>query len=130
MVDALKRQVGGSHYTDMKYQPMELCEDLMLYPAFVHVTKYLTRNKGDRKINLEKALHCIVIEYEYLTEQHELPKVEKISFMDEEYLKSFCGQFENASQYFNILNALLSKDYAKTIVLMQNLLQSPTWEQI
>lgn len=61
---ALETQVDGSHYVSMKMQPIELTYALNASPAFCKLAKYLTRDKGDKLTNLQKALHCIKLEQE------------------------------------------------------------------
>lgn len=55
-------QIDGSHYTSMKMQPVELAYKVYGTPCFCKLAKYLTREKGDKLINLQKALHCIELE--------------------------------------------------------------------
>lgn len=57
-------QKDGTHYTDMKLQPVQLAEMLGSTPEYCKVAKYLTRDKNDKFINLEKACHCIGLEEE------------------------------------------------------------------
>lgn len=59
---ALDTQVDGTHYTDMKMQPLELSYILNASPCFCKLAKYLTRVKGDKLVNLQKAKHCIELE--------------------------------------------------------------------
>ena len=61
---ALETQHGGNHYKTMKLQPVELGYKIGATPCFVKLAKYLTRNKNDKKENLEKAFHCICLEQE------------------------------------------------------------------
>lgn len=61
---ALETQQGGNHYKTMKLQPVELGYKIGATPCFVKLAKYLTRNKNDKKENLEKAFHCICLEQE------------------------------------------------------------------
>lgn len=58
----LGTQAGGTHYLEMKMQPVELAYPLGGTPCFTKLAKYLTRNKGERIVNLEKALHVIDLE--------------------------------------------------------------------
>ena len=60
--DALSQQVDGSHYKGCKLQPMELAYKLGESPAFLKVAKYLIRDKGDKIINLKKAIHIAQID--------------------------------------------------------------------
>lgn len=61
---ALETQCDGNHYKTMKLQPIELAYKLGGTPAFCKLAKYLTREKNDKKINLQKAYHCICLEQE------------------------------------------------------------------
>lgn len=61
---ALETQQGGNHYKTMRLQPVELGYKIGATPCFVKLAKYLTRNKNDKKENLEKAFHCICLEQE------------------------------------------------------------------
>ena len=58
----LGNQVDGTHYTAMKMQPVELAYKLYATPCFCKLAKYLTRDKGDKLTNLNKARHCIELE--------------------------------------------------------------------
>lgn len=64
MSDALKTQVDGDHYKKQKIQPIELAYLIGGTPCFTKLAKYMTRDKGDRNINLDKAIHCVSIEKE------------------------------------------------------------------
>lgn len=68
--DALKTQVGGSHYKDFKIQPIEFCMMNGLNACQSKVIKYVTRKKGDLKKKLEdidKAIHVLGIYKELLS---------------------------------------------------------------
>ena len=51
-MSALDTQIDGGHYKDVKIQPIELAYKLGASPAFCKLAKYLSRDKGDKKINL------------------------------------------------------------------------------
>lgn len=59
---ALDIQIDGQHYKNQKIQPIELAYKLGGTPAFCKLAKYLTREKNDKKVNLQKAFHCICLE--------------------------------------------------------------------
>ena len=59
---ALEVQIDGQHYKNQKIQPIELAYKLGGTPAFCKLAKYLTREKNDKKVNLQKAYHCICLE--------------------------------------------------------------------
>ena len=63
-MSALNTQVDGDHYKDQKIQPIELAYMLGETPAFTKLAKYLTRDKNDKLVNIDKALHCISLEEE------------------------------------------------------------------
>ena len=53
-------QVAGSHYTDLKIQPMEYALANNLGPCEYLAIKYLSRQKGEnRVVDLRKAIHSI-----------------------------------------------------------------------
>jgi len=59
---ALEVQIDGQHYKNQKIQPIELAYKLGGTPAFCKLAKYLTREKNDKKVNLQKAYHWICLE--------------------------------------------------------------------
>ena len=61
-LDALEVQIDGQHYKSQPIQPVELAYYVNGTPCFCKLAKYLTRDKGDKLINLQKALHCITLE--------------------------------------------------------------------
>ena len=57
-MSAFDKQVDGNHYKNQVVQPFELAYLVAGGDAgFCKFVKYLTRDKGDRKVNLEKAIH-------------------------------------------------------------------------
>jgi len=67
---ALESQVGGDHYTDMKLQPLEKTYLQYGYEGVKHslytkVDKYLTRDKGTDRVDIEKAIHCLQLQLEF-----------------------------------------------------------------
>ena len=61
-LDALEVQIDGHHYKDQPIQPVELAYYVNGTPCFCKLAKYLTRDKGDKLVNIQKALHCIALE--------------------------------------------------------------------
>lgn len=108
MSNALEQQVGGSHYKDMKMQPAELAYKVGGSPMFCKLAKYLTREKGDRNMNLEKALHCIALENEMIDLRCQNYKVYVTGYKSEE-IKEFCNQFEpmDGAFYNDILTKMI-----------------------
>jgi hypothetical protein len=114
---ALETQIGGSHYKKFEYQPIEFFMDNNFNAALTYAMKYVSRYPNKNPDNLDKALHCIDLFYEWtyakLKANDTYPVI--IPFFDEIY--RFTSQFEPV-----ISNALLSivacnTDYFRTIPL-------------
>ena len=71
-----KKQVGGTHYKDMKIQPSEFINENKLLFAEGNAIKYICRHasKGEIK-DLEKAKHYIdmIIDRDYNAQTKPLP---------------------------------------------------------
>ena len=66
---ALNTQVAGDHYKKQGLQPFEITFANFGYKGvqaavYTKVNKYLTREKGDHRENVEKAIHCLQIQLE------------------------------------------------------------------
>jgi len=71
--NALDSQVGGDHYKHTTLQPFEITFANFGYvgvaaSAYTKVNKYLIRDKGDHKENIEKAIHVLQIQLEFLAQ--------------------------------------------------------------
>ena len=79
-MSAYKKQIGGSHYKDMKIQPSKFINDNKLQFAEGNAIKYICRHthKGGKE-DLEKAKHYIdmIIERDYLETKSENPMEKK-----------------------------------------------------
>ena len=67
MIKALDKQVAGDHYKSLALQPFEITFANFGYEGvraavYTKVNKYLTREKGVHRENLEKAIHCLEIQ--------------------------------------------------------------------
>ena len=63
---AFATQIAGSHYTDLKIQPLELTYANFGYAGlksaiYTKINKYMTRNKDNEVEQLKKARHCLDI---------------------------------------------------------------------
>ena len=68
-----KKQVGGSHYSDLSIQPTEYIQKNNLTFIEGNIIKYVTRHRHkNKKEDLLKALHYLqqLIEYEYPEKKH------------------------------------------------------------
>ena len=67
-MSALEEQAGGSHYKNMKIQPIEYCMANNLNACESFVVKYVSRHRSKNgKEDIEKAIHCLelLLELEY-----------------------------------------------------------------
>lgn len=72
-MEASKMQVDGTHYTDMPMQPIELTYLIGGTPCFCKLAKYGSRIKhSDRTIDLNKAIHCIRLEQEFVSKNEKI----------------------------------------------------------
>ena len=63
---ATENQVGGSHYTELGLQPLEMTYANFGYSGlkasiYTKVNKYLLRDKDSEVEDIEKAIHCLEI---------------------------------------------------------------------
>ena len=68
MSDVYKKQIGGTHYKDMKIQPSKFINDNKLLFAEGNAIKYICRHAAKGEVqDLEKAKHYIdmIIERDY-----------------------------------------------------------------
>lgn len=114
---ALETQIGGNHYKKYEYQPIEFFMDNNFNAALTYAMKYVSRYPDKNPDDLDKALHCIDLFYEWafakLKASDAYPVI--IPFFDEIY--RFTSQFEPI-----ISNALLAivacnTDYFRAIPL-------------
>ncbi len=111
---ALESQVGGSHYKTLTIQPVQLAYSIGGSPCFCKLTKYITRDKGDRKENLAKALHVIELENELIDYRIKLYPCPELIY-DEPEITRFAAQFGDLSEsYQYILNNFFLGFYAKS----------------
>ena len=79
---ALDVQVGGSHYKDMRIQPIEFAMMNGLNACQALTLRYLTRGKGGTSKVIEereKAIHCIQLEIDFIKADLALPREERIA---------------------------------------------------
>jgi len=57
--EARDTQVGGDHYSSFQIQPWDIIDEYELGFYEGNVLKYLLRDKGDRREDLEKCKHYI-----------------------------------------------------------------------
>ena len=68
---ATEKQVGGDHYKKYSYQPIEFICDMNLNFIQGNIIKYIARDKGNRKEDLEKIIHYCELAQEFeVTNDH------------------------------------------------------------
>jgi hypothetical protein len=70
LMSAIESQVDGDHYTKQGIQPLEATFANFGYEGlqaavYTKVNKYLTRQKGTHRIDLNKAIHVLQMQLEY-----------------------------------------------------------------
>ena len=118
-MSALDVQIDGQHYKNVKIQPIELAYTLGASPAFCKLAKYLSREKGDKKINLQKARHCIQLELDLLN----LNMYDRSSEGAYDYnfnsaqklLTDFSEQFTTSTNFYNALD-MMYQGYRETAI--------------
>jgi hypothetical protein len=57
--EAAARQVGGNHYVKYKIQPLDIIDEYGLDFYLGNVLKYILREKGSKKEDIDKAIHYL-----------------------------------------------------------------------
>ena len=55
----MEKQVGGTHYKNYNFQVWDIVDEYGLNYYEGNALKYLLRRKGDRKEDLQKAIHYL-----------------------------------------------------------------------
>lgn len=123
---ALDVQIDGQHYKNQKIQPIELAYMIGGTPAFCKLAKYLTREKNDKKINLQKAYHCICLEEElaeytkyYINDHEDFYNYYDQSWSVDEMINSFSDNvfIQNALAAMYDRNYKVAKENVKCYAL-------------
>lgn len=111
---ALNVQIDGTHYKNQKIQPIELAYILGGTPAFCKLAKYLTREKNDKKVNLQKAYHCVCLEedlQQWAQYHYKYEQIDKQIITDNETL---IIEFSNGSvEIEQALSEMFYRNYSK-----------------
>lgn len=121
--DAVKTQVGGSHYTRLKYQPVELFAKVRCNPFQANIIKYTTRYKyKDGGKDIKKAKHYAALAI-HLLKQPLNPYADwKLSDFEEKELFKFCEANEFSPMQTQIVMSAMKGDYDCSSVGCSNLL--------
>lgn len=62
IMDMSQEQVGGTHYKNMRIQPLDYAEDNELTPTEFSIVKYVTRHRHKGELeDLKKAAHYLKV---------------------------------------------------------------------
>lgn len=126
----MKKQVGGNHYKNMKYQTAEFGFDVGLQSLGTQIAKYLTRDKGLKLQNLEKAYHCIELDQKFDLNKHFKVIGEfalDVYMEDDEYLlEKYFSQFEDGQKLKSIMRQYMKANYSQAKGLLRKYINSLT----
>lgn len=112
---ATDNQVDGTHYNKLKIQPLMLAYQLNASPCFCKLAKYISRDKDNKLVQLEKAKHVIELERELINEDSLYGSIELhydlINIEHVEKIKAFAVQFDTPNCIMHCLNAMFVGDY-------------------
>lgn len=117
--EALKSQVDGTHYSKLKIQPLELAYRLNASPCFTKLAKYITRDKDDKSVQFDKAIHCIRIEKDLISDDNlygiETSGYGLIDINGRTDITDFCNQFQFSDTMKLALLAMYAEEYDAAI---------------
>lgn len=116
-------QVAGNHYKDMAYQTGRFGYDVGLISFGTQIAKYLTRDKGSRIENLEKAYHCLSLEQQYDKEETLLEDDSWFRIYDEEddepHLERYFSQFPDGDKLKAIMRQYMKANFSQAKGLLR-----------
>lgn len=124
-MNALKRQVGGEHYKNLKIQPVEFILSANLDFFLGNLLKYLVRNKGNRLEDLEKAYHYIE-----LGRRRQLGKPLVGLFLESYRKADFFKQFKNGHKYAQIMGYAVVGNKPKAKELLRKFINSGDYSEV
>lgn len=123
-MSGLGTQVSGTHYTAMKMQPIELAYKLYGTPCFCKLAKYLTRDKGDKLVNLNKAKHCVQLEVDL--KEYAFQYVDNLDLVSVDSGTALIYTFTGNQLYREALLRMWLGDYVGTLRVMDDIIAEHT----
>lgn len=124
-MSALDTQIQGTHYKNVKIQPIELAYTLGASPALCKLMKYLSRDKNDKKINLQKAVHCIQLEQELFKKYKSYEESAEYALTQSytpDWINSvneFSNQFTKSEAFSRAIISMYRTDYNSAIAYVK-----------
>lgn len=115
--NALETQIGGNHYKKFEYQPIEFFMDNQFNTALTYAMKYVSRYPNKNPDDLDKALHCIDLFYEWAYQKLKANESYLVAIPVFNEIYRFTNQFEPLIS--NALQAIIvcHTDYFRVIPL-------------
>lgn len=128
-MDALKKQVGGEHYKQLALQPIEFITRYRMKFCEGNVVKYLTRNKGNRREDLEKAYHYLCFKE---NEAFAILLTDDVKAFYKKQIEAdpFFNQFKNGKKYAQIIHHAHVGNKAKAKELLRKFINSGEYSEV
>lgn len=124
MEDALKIQIGGSHYNSLKMQPIELITKIECTFIQGNIIKYITRYKNKNgKQDIEKCIH-------YAELANQLKSNGNIGFRKFGIVQTYCSINGLSNEQRTIINHCCYDNYNHVIKACKALIANEYPEQI
>ena len=124
-MDALKKQVGGEHYKKLTIQPVELIRQANLDFFLGNVVKYLVRDKGQRREDLEKAYH-----YLEMCRKRRLSNAITALYLESYKSNSFFKQFKNGNKYAQVVGYAVVGNIPKAKELLRKFINKGEYSEV
>lgn len=116
-------QVGGKHYRS-RYQHWDFVNDLKLDYFEGCATKYLTRRKGNRKEDLEKAKHFLSKKLEIFPDG---TLCRNLTGLEEELVEKFAYENSLSVRELRAIEWICNMDYQMAISVIDDIITAEAW---
>jgi hypothetical protein len=116
-------QVGGRHYQS-SYQHWDFVRDLKLDYFQGCATKYLTRRKGNRKEDLQKAIHFLNKKWENLEEN---TPCQETTLLEDDMIEQFCYANNLTVMEHRAITWICNDDYYMAIEVIKQIIEREAW---
>ena len=123
MNNALENQIGGSHYKNMAVQPVELIAGLKFDFIQGSIIKYISRDKGNRLQDLQKAKHfCeLGIIYGGFEKQVNISSIKCVSLS--KHIRNYVYSNNLHANSYDVILFVAHNDYKKAAIIINNLIE-------
>ena len=123
MKKSLKTQVGGTHYNVLVQQPIELI--IMLNMDFIqgNIVKYISRSKGNKLQDLEKALHYCQLGFDFPEYSNKSDRHCGDSYNAKNKIINYVEQNNLSDKHRSIIYYTWEFDYKKVKILIKELIK-------